>query len=284
MSATHPAMAAILLATSVIVGGALVLLIRQQLKATLQGMLVFSGAFLLGVSALHLIPEVYEIAPYPGVFLLIGFLVQITAESLSKGVEHGHHHVHGKHAFPITILFGLFLHTYIEAVPLGGLNENTKQETAIAENPNDLKAKIADRREHHNHSEHHNHEHSSGEKHEYSHHGHNHNIGESFLLSVLAHKVPMAFALMALMLQAGASGKKRWLWLLIFAASGPLGVATGSLITNQEVLFALLAVALGSFLHVSTTIILESESGHRFSIRHIVLVLSGFGLAYLVSG
>jgi zinc transporter ZupT len=285
-------MAALLLAASVIVGGALVLVVRQQLKATLQGMLVFSGAFLLGVSALHLIPEVYEIAPYPGVFLLVGFLVQITAESLSKGVEHGHHHAHGKHAFPITILFGLFLHTYIEAVPLGGLDENTKQHTTVVQDPNGMKSKLANRHSdaHHDHSDTHHddgdaHQHETHEQDNHGHnHAHSHSIGESFLLSVLAHKVPMAFALMALMLQAGTSTKKRWLWLLVFAASGPLGIATGSLITDQEVLFALLAVALGSFLHVSTTIILESESGHRFSIRHIMLVLTGFGLAWLVSG
>jgi zinc transporter ZupT len=281
MSLLHPVSVALLLAGAVITGGLLVHLIRKELKATLQGMLVFSGAFLLGVSALHLIPEVYEIAPYPGLCLLAGFLVQITAESLSKGVEHGHHHAHGKHVFPITILLGLFLHTYIEAVPLAGFDREQPQTESFATE--------APSQHTHNHGHDHGHHHDHQEEKandtmvEDGHGHHHHDLGESFLWGVLAHKVPMAFALMALMVQAGTSTRKRWIWLLIFACSGPLGIATGHLISNQDILFGLLAVALGSFLHVSTTIILESESGHRFSIRHVALVLAGFGLAWLVS-
>jgi zinc transporter ZupT len=265
MTLTHPAVAAALLAIAVIAGGGLVNLIRDNRKAALNAMLVFSGAFLLGVSALHLIPEVYELAPHAGLFLLVGFLVQILAESLSKGVEHGHHHVHGK-AFPISILIGLFLHTYIEAVPMSGLDDPSSTEAAQI---------------HHHH--HHNHSHTETVEPASEEPASDDDLAKSFLLGVVAHKIPMAFALMALMMQAGVTARKRWVWLFVFAMSGPLGVLTGNMISDTDAIYALLAVALGSFLHVSTTIILESESSHRISLRHLSYVLSGFGLAWLLT-
>lgn len=290
MNITDPIIASLLLACSVLSGGILVMILQRNSKEMLNMLLTFSGAFLLGISALHLIPEVFELAPFPGVFMLLGFLIQILAESLSKGVEHGH--MHGKKVFPVTILIGLFVHTYIEAVPIGGLEqlEHTTEVSAPHTNAESTSHKASLHR--HNHSGHAGHDHSkhndtdphvestSNDSSSQHHHGHHHHMGTSFIWGVIAHKVPMAFALMALMMQAGTSRSKRIFWLLIFALSGPLGVFTGSLITGEEVLYALLAVALGSFLHVSTTIILEGESSHKINLRHLSLVVIGFFLAW----
>lgn len=257
MNLTSPPVSSVLLACAVLLGGLLVNIFNRNQKVTLQALLVFSGAFLLGISALHLIPEVYELSPYPGIFLLVGFMVQIFAESLSKGVEHGHHHPTGKQVFPLTILIGLFLHTYIEAIPMSGLDDAG---SAI-----------------HNHHHHDHHHHAEAASEDTS------DLASSFLWGVIAHKVPMAFALIALMMRAGVSSRKRFVWLAVFALSGPLGIFTGHFITNPDAVYALLAVALGSFLHVSTTIILESEGGHRVRFSHLLLVVSGFGLSYLLT-
>ncbi len=291
MSITDPIIAALLLACSVLSGGILVMILQRNSKEMLNMLLTFSGAFLLGISALHLIPEVFELAPFPGVFMLLGFLIQILAESLSKGVEHGH--MHGKKVFPVTILIGLFVHTYIEAVPIGGLEQLEHTTEISAPHSNAESADNEEALHQHNHSDHSNHNHSThnaedihvestadDSSSQQQHHGHHHHMGTSFIWGVIAHKVPMAFALMALMMQAGTSRNKRIFWLLIFALSGPLGVFTGSFITGEEVLYALLAVALGSFLHVSTTIILEGESSHKINLRHLSLVIVGFFLAW----
>jgi len=70
---------------------------------------------------LHLIPDAYggtdkhEI----GIFILIGFLLQVFLEQFSEGVEHGHIHKHGEnHAFPYGIMISLCLHAFLEGMPL----------------------------------------------------------------------------------------------------------------------------------------------------------------------
>jgi len=78
----------------------------NALKLTLS----FSGAYLFALSVLHLIPEVYSSPVHNiGLFILIGFFLQIIMEFFSEGIEHGHIHLHEHHnaRFPITIMIGL---------------------------------------------------------------------------------------------------------------------------------------------------------------------------------
>lgn len=81
-------------------------------------LLSFSGAFLLGVVFLHMLPELY-IAEGAGLGLWVlgGFLLQVVLEYFSKGIEHGHVHVvHGK-AMPWVTLFSLCIHAFVEGIP-----------------------------------------------------------------------------------------------------------------------------------------------------------------------
>jgi len=81
-------------------------------------LLSFSGAFLLGVVFLHMLPELYEAEGAGlGLWVLGGFLLQVVLEYFSKGIEHGHVHVaHGK-AMPWLTLFSLCIHAYLEGIP-----------------------------------------------------------------------------------------------------------------------------------------------------------------------
>lgn len=83
--------------------------------------LAFSGAFMLGLSFFHVLPESYEVlGSKAGIWVLIGFMVQIMLEVLSKGMEHGHAHaLHGKQ-LPIALFVGLGLHALLEGLPFGG--------------------------------------------------------------------------------------------------------------------------------------------------------------------
>ena len=110
----------------VIVGFILVQLIKPNSKH-LQLFLSFSGAYLLSVTVLHLIPEVFSHQQeHIGLFILLGIVLQTALEYLSKGAEHGHIHGHDfEKRIPWLLLGSLCLHAFLEGMPLGvGDNEN----------------------------------------------------------------------------------------------------------------------------------------------------------------
>ncbi|WP_372920082.1 ZIP family metal transporter [Salegentibacter sp.] len=83
-------------------------------------LLSFSGAYLLSVTIFELLPEVYaEAIDGIGIFIMLGLLLQILLEFVSKGVEHGHMHTTDKStAFPLMLLVSLSIHALLEGVPL----------------------------------------------------------------------------------------------------------------------------------------------------------------------
>lgn len=81
-------------------------------------LLAFSGAFLLGVVVLHMLPELYlEAGAGIGLWLMGGFLLQVMLAFFSHGVEHGHMHVHRDHALPWVMLASLSIHSFVEGLP-----------------------------------------------------------------------------------------------------------------------------------------------------------------------
>jgi zinc transporter ZupT len=85
-------------------------------------LLAFSGAFLLSITFLHLLPETFEELPASaGIYLLTGFFLQLIIQKFTHGIEHGHTHTHNhNHHIPLTsILLGLSLHAFLEGLPLG---------------------------------------------------------------------------------------------------------------------------------------------------------------------
>lgn len=102
--------------------GLAVVLIKPNLGLYLKLLLSFSGAYLLALCVLHLIPELYEVkSTKVGYFILIGFVFQLFLELFSKGIEHGHfhsHHTDKKYVFPFSIFISLWLHSFIEGMAL----------------------------------------------------------------------------------------------------------------------------------------------------------------------
>lgn len=102
-------------------GGMSVFLFKGDNHRTLKLVLSFSGAYLFGITVLHLIPDAYHGNDnYVGVFILIGFLFQIVLEQFSEGIEHGHMHKpsHEHFVFPLGILVSLCIHAFLEGMPL----------------------------------------------------------------------------------------------------------------------------------------------------------------------
>jgi zinc and cadmium transporter len=106
---------------SVFLSGISVFYFRGLGKNYLKLLLTFSGAYLFALAILHLIPEVYSgNDPKVSWFILGGFFIQILLETFSEGIEHGHIHIHKSHSssFPLALMAGLCLHSFLEGMPL----------------------------------------------------------------------------------------------------------------------------------------------------------------------
>lgn len=119
----------ILLITSVLIGAVLVTIFKPKQNAV-RLLLSFSGAYLLAITILHLLPEVFGPAHVGhahdvvdpktvGTFILAGILIQSILESFSKGAEHGHIHHHSNSSeFPWLLFISLSLHSFSEGIPI----------------------------------------------------------------------------------------------------------------------------------------------------------------------
>jgi zinc transporter ZupT len=105
---------------------------------------------------------------------------------------------------------------------------------------------------------------------------------ESFLWGIVFHQVPVAIALMTLLLATKLKRSNAWLILLAFGLMTPLGVLLGLAITTEQLginVQLILAVVVGMFLHISTTIIFETTENHKFNLLKLLSILLGSGLA-----
>ncbi len=120
-------MSYILLIISVLVGSLLVLILKPNNKHV-RLLLAFSGAYLLSVTILHLLPEVYidaDNAKKIGILILVGIIIQSVLESFSKGAEHGHIHVHSDTSkFPWLLFVSLCIHAFSEGLPIHHAGDN----------------------------------------------------------------------------------------------------------------------------------------------------------------
>ncbi len=114
----------VLLILSPLLGGSIGYYANLSKKLNIKLLLAFAGAYLLSVVLFHLIPHIYvEANVLTGGLLLAGFFFQVYLEKFSRGIEHGHIHLHNhskKNKFiPYEILISLSLHSFMEGIPLG---------------------------------------------------------------------------------------------------------------------------------------------------------------------
>jgi len=236
----------ILLILSVLLGAILAQTLKRFTSANLNYGLAFGGAYLLGISVIHLLPEIYANGDSSvGVWILVGFLLQLVLEYLSGGLEHGHvhDHAHNEHNYLLQILVGLCLHSFIEGLPLS--------------------------------------RYESFHQHVHNDAGHD---GMHLVYAIMLHKIPAAFALTIFILKSNYSRAKAIGVISIFALSSPLGALVGSVMEISHYhMSMLLAVVVGSFLHIATVILFENEDEHhhKFSWRKLIFILLGFGLSLL---
>ena len=157
-------------------------------------------ALVLTLLCTHVLPELFSSHNHElGYYLLAGFIIQILLELLSKGIEHGHVHLHGEISNKelIVIIIGLAIHSFIEGLPINTFEPSVHQHTIT-------------------------------------------NIDSSFsaiyLSTILIHKLPIAAVLIIFLNSINSSYLKKSVFLLLFAASSPIGGIVGEFIVNIDFL------------------------------------------------
>ena len=110
---------------SVLIGFAVAFYIQPDNKRNLKLLLAFSGSFLLSMTVVHLLPEVYVgESNVIGLCIMFGILFQIILEFFSKGAEHGHVHTHGPiKQIPWFLFISLCIHAFLEGLPVANHQE-----------------------------------------------------------------------------------------------------------------------------------------------------------------
>ena len=264
----------VILAYALIIVGIIVWVVlipgrRHVSPKALDYITVFGGAFLFASCFINLVPHMFlGDDPHrfvtPGLHfkiaaaVMLGFLIQLLLEQLTKGAEHGHnhcpcceeeheaeehHHDHYPHAghchnasiHPVTgLIIGLSIHAFLEGMPMIDLDGD---------------------------------------------------IHQGLLYGIVLHNIPIALVLVGLFMHNGYGFWKSLLLLSIFAVMTPLGsLCNLYLMPDNEVLQSLLmGVVVGILLHVSVSILFDHDH-NNFSWAKFALILVAFIAAYFTPG
>ena len=258
-----------LIIVGIVVWAALIPGRRHVSPKTMNYITIFGGAFLFASCFINLVPHMFlGDEPYrfvtPSIHfkiataVMLGFLIQLLLEQLTKGAEHGHnhcpcceeeheaeehHHEHHSHAghchshsiHPVTgLIIGLSIHAFLEGMPMVDIDGD---------------------------------------------------IHQGLLYGIVLHNIPIALVLIGLFLHNGYGFWKSLLLLAIFAIMTPLGsLCNLYLIPQNEVLQSLLmGVVVGILLHVSVSILFDHDH-NNFSWGKFALILVAFIAAYFTPG
>ena len=98
------------------------------------------------------------------------------------------------------------------------------------------------------------------------------------------HNIPVSIVFMSMLLHNGLTRAKSLLVVLVFSLMSPLGMLTAELVEPiARYQRELMAVVIGIFLHIATTILFETGEEHRFNIRKFLAIVAGIGVAILGS-
>lgn len=245
-----------------LLSGLAVYLVPGGMSKNFRLLLVFAGAYLFGITVVHILPELYiqhHEVPLIGLFVLAGFFLQQVLEYFTSGVEHGHmpdrhagthahdhhhghDHSHHNHQISAFVLLGaLGVHAFLEGAMLA-------QPAAPFGFQYDINA---------------------------------------ILLGIALHRAPAAFALMTVLSFQLHSKNKAIPHLIFFSLAAPIGLLICTYLIDVEILSAsgityLYALVCGNFLHISTTIVFESSPGHRFNARKLSVAILGALTAVVV--
>jgi zinc transporter ZupT len=227
---------------SVLIGYAIALFLKPKKKTNLKLLMAFSGSFLLSITVMHLLPEVYEASLHAhhdhdhghehsnaiGIFIMLGILFQIILEFFSKGAEHGHVHGHEEiHKMPWLLFISLCIHALLEGFPVS--------------HHHDLALGIA------------------------IHHLPIAIILTSFFVNAHLNKTAILLFMVAFAIMTPLG--------TVLSEYLPFLTAYYTEIT---------AIVIGILFHISSTIIFESSEGHKFNLAKLSMIAIGIVAAYFI--
>jgi zinc transporter ZupT len=229
---------------AVIAGYGLALVLKPSKPHHLKLLLAFSGAFLLSLTVLHLLPELFHDEHHHhhdahhgtpsqglpiGVYIMLGILFQILLEFFSKGAEHGHTHGNQKITqgkMPWLLFLSLSIHALLEGFP-------------ISNNP-------------------------------------------TLAYGIAIHHFPIAIILSLFFVKSGINRYTLLFFMVGFALMTPLGTLLSAKVqVAQQFSRQITAVVIGILFHISSTIIFETTENHKFNFSKLIAISTGFALAYL---
>ena len=230
---------------SVVLGYIAALILKPTNRQNLKLLLAFSGSFLLSLTVMHLLPEVYESSLHGhdlhdhghehgnnpiGLYIMAGIIFQIILEYFSKGAEHGHVHGQGhehKNHMPWLLFISLCIHALLEGMPVS----------------------------------------------------HHHDLA----WGIAIHHFPIAIILTAFFINSGLNKTAILLFMTAFAVMTPLGtLLSGELAFINQYFTEISAIVVGILFHISSTIIFESNDGHKFNIAKLLAIILGVIMAYFI--
>jgi hypothetical protein len=114
----------------------------------------------------------------------------------------------------------------------------------------------------------------------HSHAGNENHFHESFFLGLILHKLPVAIVFGSMLKHYVGRNTKSFSILGLFALMAPLGLLlSDSIPILQNYQHYFMALVIGIFLNISTTILFEINEDHKFNIVKFVSIVVGFGIA-----
>lgn len=198
-------------------------------KTNIKLLLAFSGSFLLSITVIELLPEVYETHNKSiGIFIMLGILFQIILEFFSKGAEHGHTHGHETMMkMPWLLFISLCIHALLEGFPVN----------------------------------------------------HHHELA----LGIAVHHLPIAIILTTFFVNSNLNKSAILIFMIVFAIMTPLGTFLADSFPLLNKYYPQISgIVIGILFHISSTIIFESNEGHKFNLAKISMIGLGILLAYFI--
>ncbi len=231
----------IILFVSAFLGGSLIFLIKTNLNKKLKLLLSFSGAYLFSITVLHLLPDVYSTGDS---YVGLFILAGFGFQIFLEQFSEGieHGHIHVHQHHGMAFPFGIMISLSLHAF-LEGMP-------------------LVDI--------------SGGTHHEHT-----------LLYGIALHHIPAAFALTSVLYQSHVKKIHVIIMLVLFAAMTPLGSLTSNILQNQSIgmisnyFHYMMGIVIGIFLHISTTILFESNVDHRFNFYKMIAIIIGASLAVI---
>lgn len=110
-----------------------------------------------------------------------------------------------------------------------------------------------------------------------------HRHADNVLVGIIVHKIPVAMILTTFLIRSKLKRSTIIILLSSFSIMTPIGTLLASNFKTLEVFHhEINALVIGIFLHVSTTILFESNTNHKFNISKLIVILAATTIAYFI--